>query len=230
MKIDLSNMKKIRRKGHEVFLGHDEILNKFFDIDEEKMLITATIKFEKASDLVDESISKNGNIKLNEAVIQKMVEVTKMIPRVYDINYCLEINNMEDYTSDELTQAFNDSIQLSYYNNRLAMDRKRNLGILLSSIGICVLIASVFLNVFNVIPGFENSVLYEVVDIIGTVFIWEAASMWLIEGAEMRLILTTIKRRIKDIQVKTPEKTIEIKKDEKNILSDIEEKIKEIEK
>ncbi|MCI1734428.1 MAG: hypothetical protein LKM30_01660 [Bacilli bacterium] len=203
MKIVTPSLKKLEKVGHGILAGHDELLRKFYDVDSEKMLVTATFHFQKASDFIDTSVGNKGHYLLQPAVWDKIEETYKRIPNVYSINYVFDIQDMEGHTVDELLAVFEENIELAFYDSRLALTRKRKTAILLTLVGVILLVTDVAIRLWSGISDLNREIISEVIDIAAWVFVWEAVSVYFLEGGELRSRLRTIHRRINEVSIVT---------------------------
>ena len=200
MKFELPNMKKIFRGGHAFFLGHDNLLDDYFDVDRKNMIVTATFEIEKASDIVNtEFVNKSGKVILNDVIWEKISKVMQMVPRAYRLKFVFEIDDMCGYTTDILMSSLRDSINMKYYGFSVDMKRKAKAALTLTFFGVLLLILNVVMQVNHPFGDTAENIISEVIDISAWVFVWEAVTIYFLDGGELRRGLKNIKKRIVDI-------------------------------
>ena len=165
-----------------------ELLKKYYDIDEEKKVVTIPRKFEKASDLIDDKIINKKNYIIDHDVLADMTSTLRRIPVGYTVNYELHINDYEDYDPKRIVESFNDSLELNNYN--LARENRKK--ILMAAIflitGLSILFGVMVAKSNKVFENISNGdVFSEVFDIFAWVFIWEFITVLFLSPSEMEI-------------------------------------------
>lgn len=160
-------MKKLRTIEHE-------ILSRYFTV--EGNTITVRLNFDTFSELVDQTLGDNSVEKLNSALFDKIAEAFDLIPRKYKINIEVYIADFGDYTVEEAEKIVKDNVGLTIYAFAMERRRKKLTGISLLSGGVALLIASYFLNWLDL-----PQLVFDIINISGTLLVWEAADVTLIE-------------------------------------------------
>ena len=171
-----------------------EILVQYFTIQGKKVIVR--LNFDTFSELVDQSLGDNSVEKLNPTLFDKLAEVFALIPRKYDIDVDVYIGDFGDYTIEEAERIVKNNIALFVYALALERRRKNITGLSLLGGGVVLLLASYFLNRLNL-----PQILFDVINISGTLLVWESADITLIErSADMKRAKQYI-RKLKNIRL-----------------------------
>lgn len=174
----------------------DLLLNKYFKIDNAKKLAYLDLHYEKASDILDLSMSKDEYL-FNDDVINSVNNLIKMIPSKYKVVINLNIDDYESFNEEELVRSFNDTIEMNYYQ-REKLVKYRNLKVgYLVMIGILILSLMVYVKANYQSENISKDILAEVIDITAWVFIWEAVTVAFLSELDLvfdsRLLLVRVK-------------------------------------
>lgn len=151
-----------------------EILGHYFTIDGNNA--TVRLNFDTFAELVDLSLGDDNVEKLNETLFAKLEEVFSLIPRKFKIDVEIYIKDLGDYTIEEAEKIVRDNIVLLIYMLGIERRKKNITGLLLLGGGVALLLVSYFLNRLNL-----PQLLYDVINISGTLLVWESANLTLIE-------------------------------------------------
>lgn len=166
----------------------EEILEHYFSIDGNKMVVR--LNFDTFSELVDQSLGDDGVEKLNTTLFDKIAEVFALIPRKYKIEVNVYIRDFGDYTIGEAEKIVKNNVALMIYALALEHRRKNIAGLSLLVGGIALLITSYFLDGLNI-----PQIVFDVINISGTLLVWEAADVALIERSdEMKRVKQYVKK------------------------------------
>ena len=185
------------RRGREREL---ELLNKYYDVDEEKKIVNIPLKFDKASELIDDKIINKKDYIIDDELLADMTSTLKRLPVGYTVNYEFNINDYENYDRHKIVESFNDALELNNYN--LARERRRKL--LIATIflitGIVILFMIFTLKANNFFDQFEKGAVFsEVFDIFGWVFIWEFITILFMTPSEFEVNSRVFRLKVRSI-------------------------------
>lgn len=152
----------------------NEVLSRYFTVNGNT--ITVRLNFDTFSELIDQTLGDNSVEKLNSALFDKIAEAFDLIPRKYRINIDVYIADFGDYTVEEAEKIVKDNVRLTVYAFAMEQRRKTLTGISLLGGGAALLIASYFLNWLDL-----PQIVFDIINISGTLLVWEAADVTLIE-------------------------------------------------
>lgn len=175
-------VKKVMDTDHENLLGH------YFLI--EGNTATVRLYFDTFAELIDQNFGDDCVERLNSTLFDKIAEVFALIPRKYFINVDVYIRNFGEYTTLEAEKIIKDNVKLQIYAYKLERKRKYRTGLTLLTGGVILLLTSYFLNVLDL-----PQLLFDIINISGTLLVWESANVILIErGAEAKHAKQLIKK------------------------------------
>ncbi len=226
MKLQLPDKRRFFFKSpEEMFDKQNRLLDYIYDVDKENRIVTAKIHFASIDDIIDPSYKKN--LMLNDALWQKMEQVLKSVPFSYKVNFEFEIDDMKDYSLDVLMAALEKNIDMKYLGFAISTRRKRRAALSLTAIGILLLLGNIILQVLQPFNGVVENILVEIIDIAAWVFVWEAVTIYYIDGYEMRRGLKNIRKRILDISFTDSQTKNQKKEDFDSISPNLKDKIKD---
>lgn len=194
--------------GRRIFAQQNDILNKYFVLDDKTG--TATIEFHYAhlEDMLDQTIG-NGKARFFSSEFKdKLGGIVAMIPNVYKVKLEFVIADYDGYTIEEANQIFADNLDIQFFNSRVILRRKRNSAIILFAFGLLFLIANILLSVYFEkmnLNELSKSIISEVLDIAAWVFIWEAVTVYFIDRSKVKVKTEAFRLRIKEITFESPE-------------------------
>ncbi len=208
-----------KKKKNKIIVNEREIelLNKYYEVDNKKRITTMPLHYDKASDLINNKIISKDNYLFDYEELSNINQMIKRIPIMYKININFQIDDYEDYEPEKLMSGFNDALELNQYN--LFREKRYKFfkaGILLA-IGILVLFIAVFAKLNNWFSNQEQTVAYEVFDIIGWVFIWEMVTVAFLTPSELLVNSTIFKLRVLDVKFLDSENNIVIEESLKDL-------------
>ncbi|MDE7264065.1 MAG: hypothetical protein K2N64_05345 [Anaeroplasmataceae bacterium] len=169
-----------------------EILKDYFKI--EGNTLTAELHYDTFSELVDQTIGDDKVEKLNETLFDKINEILMLVPRKYQIHFQVHIKDLGEYTFEEVEQILKKNLMLKIYTFSLERKRKHITSLSLLLGGAFMLLASYFLSRLN-----WPQLIYDVINISGTLLVWEAADVSLIERNEDIKKVKQYIKKFKDI-------------------------------
>lgn len=166
------------------------ILKDYFII--EGNLLTAELYFDTFSELIDQNIGNDKVEKLNETLFDKINEILNLVPRKYKIHFQIHIKDLGDYQFLEVEKILKKNLMLKIYSFSLERKRQHITSFSLLFGGILLLLASYFLSRLE-----WPQLIFDVINISGTLLVWEAADVSLIERNEE---IKKVKQYVKNIK------------------------------
>ena len=166
----------------------EELLGKFFSL--EGKVATLKLVYETFAELINPNFGDDGIEKLNDKLFSDIKEGIEILPRGYTLDIRIVIKNFGAYTREECEKIILQNVKLSTYLAIKSQSTHRRSGWALIGIGAAVLIASYFLH------SSDYDVLFDIVNISGTLCVWEGANTAFLErNSERRIIKKIAKRR-----------------------------------
>ncbi len=175
------------------------ILEKYHDIDYEKRTIDLELHYNKISDILESDVSTKNYPKFKREILQRASEVIDGFPIDFKVNLKLKIDDLEGYKTDEVMESFKDSLEMFHY----AVYREKNRNWILASIFTVIAALLLFFRIFAAKNSMieENGVVYEILDIIAWVFLWEAVTIIFLSPSELKEISFKLARRLLSISL-----------------------------
>ena len=167
----------------------EQILSKYFSIDGK--IATLKLVYDTFAELVNPNFGDERTEKLNEKLFSDIKEAIEILPRGYKLNIEIVVKDFGEYSREECEKIILQNIQLSVYLALKSGDRHLWTGLALIGIGAIVLIVSYFLH------SSEYDILFDIVNISGTLCVWEGVNTAFLER---RLEMKTTKRIAKTVQ------------------------------
>lgn len=146
-------------------------------------LATVDLYFDTFEELIDRNVGDNSVEMMNGALSEKLNDIFAMLPPRYEVFVRLHFGEMGDYGSEEAEQVIKDNFVLKIYS--LVLERRKKTAKALSLLGggIVILLVSYFLGSLD-----WPQIVFDVINISGTLFVWEAANAGLLErNAEAKI-------------------------------------------
>ena len=163
----MSKLKKLETELQE------QILSKYFSIEGD--VATLKLVYDTFAELVNPNFGDNCIEKLNEKLFSDIEEAIEILPKKYKLNVEIIIKDFGEYNRKECEEIILQNIKLSVYLVLKSMGTHRWRGLALMGIGAAVLILSYFLN------NAKFDILFDIVNISGTLFVWEGANTAFLE-------------------------------------------------
>ena len=165
-------MSKKKKKDKFIVNAREiELLNKYYEVDNENRIVTMPLHYDKASDLVNGKIISKDNYLFDYEELTSINDMIKRIPVMYKIKINIDIDDYEDYEPDKLLSGFNDAMELNQFN----YEREKKLKFLRASLLLIVGISVLFFVGYGKINHWfgtsqEADIYSEIFDIIGVSF------------------------------------------------------------
>ncbi len=175
------------------------ILEKYHEVDYENRTIDLELQYEKISDILETDISTKKYPKFKREVLERASEVIDTFPIDFKVNLKLKIDDLEGYKIDEVMDSFKDSLEMFHYATYKEKNKKWILAAIFTIVSVFLLFFKIFAGKNNMIS--EDGVVYEVLDIIAWVFLWEAVTVIFLSPGELREISMKLSRRLVSISL-----------------------------
>lgn len=166
-----------------------EILKNYFSFDGK--VATLKLVYDTFSELINPNFGDDKIEKLNDKLFSDIKEAVFMLPKGYKLRVKVVIKDFGTYSKDECEKIIRQNIELFVYNALKSNNRKRISGWSLIGVGAVVLLLSYLLS------GNSNNLWFDLINISGTLFVWEGVSTAFIEKS---LDIKTNKLLAKSIQ------------------------------
>ena len=157
----------------------EQILSKYFEINEN--VATLKLVYDTFEELVNPNFGDARIEKLNDKLFSDIKEAVEILPKKYKLNVEIIIKNFGEYSREECEKIILENIKLSVYMTVKSMATHRWSGLALMGVGAAVLILSYILH------SAEYDIIFDIVNISGTLFVWEGANTAFLErNSELR--------------------------------------------
>ena len=172
----------------------DVMLSHYFTIKDK--IATIRLNFDSFSELVDQNVGDDGVEKLNSILFDKLSEIFALIPSKYKIQVEIYVKDFESYELCEAEKIVRQNFALLIYFFALERRRKIITGLSLLGGGVALLLVSYFLSKLNL-----PQILFDVINISGTLLVWEAANITLIERSADKKRIRQFVRQFSDVKL-----------------------------
>lgn len=163
-------MKKFHKIETEL---RERLLSKFFSI--EGNVATLKLVYDTFAELINPNFGDEHTEKLNDKLFSDVKEAIEILPKTYKLNVEIVIRDFGEYTREECEEIILQNVKLSVYMILKSMNKHRWSGLTLIGIGAAVLIVSYLLH------SSDYDILFDIVNISGTLFVWEGANTAFLE-------------------------------------------------
>lgn len=170
-----------------------DILQHYFTI--ENNIATLKLVYNTFSELINPNFGDEKTEKLNDKLFSDIKEAVSLLPKKYKLNLHIVIKDFGDYTKEECENIIVQNIKLTVYQTVKQSYRKRSCGLSLIGIGAIIILLSYFLNNKN------NELLFDLINITGTLFVWEGSYMTFIEKGLENKAIKTLAKAINNITI-----------------------------
>jgi len=199
----MKNDKYIKLKHGKIKKEDYELLNQYYDLDNENQIATINLYYDKVSDVFIKNYNQNKKPTINEEVFENIKKSAEKIPLVYTLKIRFIFNNLEDFFLDELKEDFYSYLAINdYYANKL-ISHKSKLSLAILLIGVLFLVLNALLKGFDLIINFSKAwqeIISEILDITAWVFVWEAVTIFYFERNGIKAKLASLRLRVHDIE------------------------------
>ena len=195
-------MEKKNKINLDINTRQIKIFEKYYNVDEENKIVSFTLYYEKASEILDTNTGNPLMPQFSNEVLQKINSLIEKAPFGYKVEINFEINDYEGYDPKLIIESFNDTLELNQYCARKAKQKKQLIASNLILVGIILLFIMVISKVGNWFgDNLKTEIASEVINIAAWVFIWEAVTMLFLEYSEQNIFALRIKKRVSQIKM-----------------------------
>ena len=162
--------KHIMKKNKELQM---EILQHYFSIDGN--IATLELVYDTFAELVNPNFGNDKIEKLNDKLFADIKEAVSLLPKKFKLNLNIVIKDFGEYTKEECENIIEQNIKLQAYQTVKETIKQHYCGWSLIGIGAIILILSYILRSQN------NELWFDLINISGTLFVWEGSYMAFIE-------------------------------------------------
>lgn len=172
----------------------EQLLSKYFLIDGN--VVTLQLVYDTFEELVNPNFGDERTEKLNDRLFSDIKEAIEILPKKYKLNVEIVIKDFGSYSREECEDIILQNIKLSIYLVLKSMNSHRRGGYALMGVGAAVLIASYVLNKFG------SDLFFDIVNISGTLFVWEGANTAFLERNQELKITKKLAKTLQGIVFK----------------------------
>lgn len=193
-----------------------ELIEKYYDLDKEKRIISVNLYYDNVYEILNNDLGNKKHMLFRDEVLESINNIITSAPVGYKININFVINDYMGVEAKTLLESFNDTLELMQYKNRHKKQMKDLAASLLILVGIILLFIMVLGKTYWFSSDIKGDIMYEVVNIVAWVFVWEAATMYFLEHSSEGILALKIKARINNISIYNKENLL-IEEGSKNI-------------
>lgn len=174
-----------------------ELFEKYHKVDRVNKIITITLHFDKATDLLMTSLGNENHYRFNTEVLENINEIIETIPIGYKVEISFDIDDYESFDAKNIIESFNDTLEMNQYASRKKRQRKDLIASNLILIGITLLFIMVLSKANSWFgAGIKTDITAEVINIAAWVFVWEAVTMLFLEHSDQNIFALKIKTKV----------------------------------
>ena len=181
-----------------------ELLGHYFQIDQEKRLVYVKLRYDKASDVLEENFGEEGCGMFKNSVLESVGQIYSHIPMEFRAEIELYIGDYEGYDPKVILTRFNEALELNNYQSQRDKKRRwlRASLLILAGVAILALMGIGVSQHWFGEDGSESASLWtEVLDIAGWVFIWEAVTISFLSPSALGVLGVKILSRTNGIRL-----------------------------
>lgn len=195
-----------------------DLIDKYYDLDKEKKLINVNLYYDSVYDILNNKIGNRSHYLFKDEVLETINKIITSSPVGYKININFVIDDYDFIDAKTLIASFNDTLELMQYQNRRERQIKELTASFLILIGIMLLFIMVLGKTYWFSSNIKGDIIYEVINIVAWVFVWEAATMYFLEHSKEGILALKIRARINNIAMYNND-TLLVEENSKNIFS-----------
>ena len=159
-------MKKTNKIEAEL---RNQLFSKFFSI--EGNIATLKLVYDTFEELINPNFGDERVEKLNDKLFSDIKDAIEILPKTYKLNVEFVIKDFCEYSREECENIIVQNVNLSLYLALKSTGAHRWGGLALMGVGAAILLISYFLQ------SAKYDILFDIVNISGTLFVWEGANM-----------------------------------------------------
>lgn len=183
----------------------------YFDIDDKKKEANVNLLYDNPNEIFDMHFLSKKPI-INDDLLNEIFYALRVLPSKYYVNFNIYFKDMNGYSAKELEDIFVKSIMITNAEWRIEEKKSNKVGLFFSIIGIVFLILLWVLTAIleakfsDISSMLAYRVFYYVLDILITVIIWEAVTIYFVKRNEDRAKHISFNRRLNVVTFKKHEK------------------------
>ena len=169
-----------------------DLLSKYYEIDNK----TAKVKlyYDTFSELINQNFGDEKVELINTSLFEDIQNAIEYLPLSYNIDIDIFIKDFGSYSIEESSRIIKENILMKGYNFGVERYRTIKKGLALALSGVVLLVASYFCSSME-----WPSIIYDIINITGTLFIWDACEEILIENNGKKRELRRYVKKVKNI-------------------------------
>lgn len=182
-------------KRKELRALRKNLLSKYYEIDNK----TAKVKlfYDTFEELINQNFGDNNVELINSSLFDDIQNAIEYLPLGYHIDIEIYIKEFREYTLEEASKIMKENILMKGYKSGVDSYRTLRNGIALCLSGILLLVASYFCSSMD-----WPSIIFDIINISGTLFIWDACEKVLIENNDRKKEMKRYIKKVKNITLK----------------------------
>lgn len=193
-----------------------DLIKKYYALDEDKKEINVNLYYDNVEDILNTKIGNKDNMMFKDEVIDEINNIISKNPIGFKMNIDFNIKDYNNYDPKKLISSFNDTLELKQYSLRKERQTKDLVASFLVLIGVLLLFIMVLGKNYWFSNDTKGDILYEVINIVAWVFVWEAATMYFLDHSKDSTLALRIRAKIKTISFYNEDNLL-IKEDSENI-------------
>jgi hypothetical protein len=183
----------------------------YFDLDDKKKEANVNLLYDNPNEIFDIHFLSKKPI-INDDFLNEIFYALRVLPSKYYVNVKIYFKDMNGYSEKELEDIFVKSIMITNAEWRIEEKKSNKVGLFFSIIGIVFLIILWVLTAIleakfsDISSMLAYRVFYYVLDILITVILWEAVTIYFVKRNEDRAKHLSFNRRLNVVTFKKYEK------------------------
>ena len=168
-----------------------DIIKHYFSFEGDKAILE--LVYDTFSELVNPNFGNDKIEKLNDKLFLDIKEAVSILPRKYKLNIKIVIKDFEDYSKEECEEIIRQNVKLAVYSAIKENNKKLTIGWSLIGMGAIIILLSYLLR------NKEYELWFDLINITGTLFVWEGSYMTFIEKSLETKAIRTLAKSINNI-------------------------------
>ena len=183
----------------------------YFDLDDNKKEANVNLLYDNQNEIFDIHFLSKKPI-INDDFLNEIFYALRVLPSINYVNFNIYFKDMNGYSENELEDIFVKSIMITNAEWRIEEKKSNKVGLFFSIIGIVFLIILWVLTAIleakfsDISSMLAYRVFYYVLDILITVILWEAVTIYFVKRNEDRAKHISFNRRLNVVTFKKYEK------------------------
>lgn len=191
-----------------------DIISKYHDVDLDNRIITLNLHYEKASELIVPNIVRKEPM-IKTEIVEELASTILLFPRGFNCEIKLICDDYEDIEPKQLLNSFRDNLEMLHYAGNKQRGKTWIAAAIFFIISFVLLSLKLVLSLMNVLNA--DSVLYEMMDIISWVFLWQSVTLLFLTPNEIKNASNMISKVLLSIGFYDKNKKLLIESDRKEM-------------